>query len=248
MTQLAYMIRSDWGQDGTAMIPQSAVIREWLGNAPYAFMVADVAAINTARPADLEYINFIEPDASQRRVFSFSALREFAQAGASLDHAITLVHPYREGDCELLREVIQTGRIARLFVIVWSRSEAVRVLLDGLGALNLHTGETAPLVDPVQLEAARSMVDEQYNGLGSGYGKDVVVQLLRAVTEAGYPLEEETWVRAFYAAGGDFGEAQKVAKLIREMQQGVQHRVKQRLVPDIVEVLRAQVAEKAAAS
>ena len=48
-------------------------------------------------------------------------------------------------------------------------------MLDGLGAVDLHTGESAPPFDPVQLEAAKSIVDEQYNGLGSGRGKDAIV-------------------------------------------------------------------------
>lgn len=239
------MIRSDWAQEGTAMKQQSAVIREWLGEGPYAFAVADAKKLSSERPADLEYINFIEPDASQRRLFSFAALQEFTRAGEPLDHTITLVHPYKEADCELLREITQTGRIARIFVIIWSRSESVRVLLDGLGAVDLHTGQSAPPVDPVQLEAAKSMVDEQYNGLGSGYGKDAVVQLLRVFTDAGYPLDEQAWLRAFYAAGGEFDEAQKVATLIKEMQRGVKHRVKERYVAEILDVLRARVAAEA---
>jgi hypothetical protein len=44
------------------------------------------------------------------------------------------------------------------------------------------------------------------------------VQLLRVFTAAGYPLDADTWLRAFFAAGGEFDEATKVAKLIKEMQ------------------------------
>jgi hypothetical protein len=37
MTELGYMVREDWAQHGTTMIPQSAVIRDWLGDPPYIF-------------------------------------------------------------------------------------------------------------------------------------------------------------------------------------------------------------------
>lgn len=248
MTELAYMIRGDWAQEGTAMVAQSAVIRDWLGDGPYAFAVADAKKLAAERPADLEYMGSLEPDASQRRVFSFAALSELTKPGETLDHAVTLVHPYKDADCELLREIIETGRIARIFVIIWSRRESIRVLLDGFGAVDLHTGERARSVDPLMLEAARCMVDEQYNGLGSGRGKDAVIQLLRVFTETGYPLDEEAWLRAFYAAGGKHDEALKIGAFIREMHQGVKHRAKQRYVPEILDVLRARVMEASAVS
>ena len=46
----------------------------------------------------------------------------------------------------------------------------------------------------MQLEAARCWVNGQYNGLSSGNGKAAVVQLLRAFTSAGYPLDADTWL------------------------------------------------------
>jgi hypothetical protein len=53
------------------------------------------------------------------------------------------------------------------------------------------------------------MINEQYNGLSSGRGKDVVVQLLRAFSNSGYPLDEGAWLRAFFAAGGTFPHADR---------------------------------------
>lgn len=41
MTELAYMVREDWAQRGTAMRQQSTVIREWLGDPPFVFATAD---------------------------------------------------------------------------------------------------------------------------------------------------------------------------------------------------------------
>jgi hypothetical protein len=121
----------------------------------------------------------------------------------------------------------------------------VRTWLDGIGAVNLHSGSTLKGPDPVQLEAARCWVDEQYNGLSGGNGKDAVVQLLRVFTAADYPLVTDTWLRAFFAAGGEFNEATKVAKLIKEMQGGTRHRVKARYRTGILDVLRERATEKA---
>jgi hypothetical protein len=114
----------------------------------------------------------------------------------------------------------------------------VRTWLDGIGAVNLHTSAALGAPDAVQLEAARCWVDEQYNGLSSGNGKAAVVQLLRVFTSAGYPLDADTWLRAFFAAGGEFGQATNVAKLIKEMQAGTQHRITARYRPEILSVLR----------
>lgn len=90
--------------------------------------------------------------------------------------------------------------------------------------------------------AIASGVDEQYNGLASGNGKAAVVQLLRAFTSAGYPLDADTWLRAYFAAGGTFRHATTVAKLITEMKAGTQHRIRPRYRTDILSVLRERAA------
>jgi hypothetical protein len=112
-----------------------------------------------------------------------------------------------------------------------------------VSALNLHTGSALEAPDAVQLEAARCWVDEQRNELSSGNGKSAVVQILRVFTAAGYPLDADTWIRAFFAAGGEFDEAAKVATLIKERKRGTRHRVKPRSRPEILSVLRERAAK-----
>ena len=155
------------------------------------------------------------------------------------------LHPHKGADCDLLRELVAASSLTKLFVIVWSPNDVVRTWLDGISALNLHNGSAMGASDTVQLEAARCCVDEQYNGLSSGNGKDAVIQILRVFTAAGYPLDANTWLRAFFAAGGEFDEAAKVAKLVEEMQRGTRHRVKQRYRPEILSVLRERAAKHA---
>lgn len=245
MTELAYMVREDWAQHGTAMREQSAVIRSWIGEPPYFFAVKDAGKFQKDRPADLETARYIAPEAADHRVFSIGELGDLAGQDKVLDHAIVILHPYDQEDLDALRGAVSHDRIAKVFVMIWSPREVVRIWLDGLSAINLHTGETMPAPDPVMVEAGKSMVDEEYNGLFSGYGKDAVVQLVRAFTAAGYPLDVDAWLRAYFVAGGSFRQGESVQKLLTQMKQGVKHRVADRYRENIVDILRDRVSAKA---
>lgn len=245
MTELAYMIREDWAQEATSMVPQSAVIREWLGEPPYLFAVSDLKRLREPNSADMEFINYVAVEKGSQRIVGISELRNFAGENNRFGGTLTVLHPHGQDDLELLRELVTTNRIDRLFVIVWSPSEMVRMWLDGVGARNLHTGAVGA-VDAVQLEAAKCMVNEQYNGLSTGTGKAAVVQLIRAFTDRGYALEKEPWLRAFFAAGGKFRHAESVSKLIAEMKKGTNHRVQQRYRPEIFSVLQERASASAA--
>lgn len=107
MTELAYMIRDGWAQHGTMMVPQSAVIREWLGVAPYFFAFADAKKFHTDRPADLETATFIAPDASTRKVISIRELAGLARQGKAFDHAIAILHPYEQRDLDALASAVK---------------------------------------------------------------------------------------------------------------------------------------------
>lgn len=241
------MVRDDWGQRGTAMGQQSAVIRNWLGDPPYVFLTPNLNKYEKEHDADREFVEYVAADATSRRILALTDLDEFGREGDSvLDCSVVVLHPYEERGCEMLRRVIRNGRVARIFVIIWTRADLVRTMLQGLGAVDLHTGDRVPPPDSVLFEAAICMAGEQYNGLGTGNGKNAVVQLLRSFAAVGYPLDADIWLRAFFAAGGEFKEAEKVAKLITEVQRGLKHRVKPRYKPDIVEVLRARAGHKAA--
>ncbi len=246
MTDLAYMVREDWAQHGTAMVPQSAVIRDWIGQAPYLFAVPDVKKFNReGRSADLETADFIAPDPASRKVFNTTELAGLARQDKVLDHAILVLHPHDERDLEALASAVEHESLNRAFVMIWSPRDVVRTWLDGRGAVNLHTDKALDAPEPLLIAAAESMVDEEYNGLSSDNGKDAVVQLVRAFTAEGYPLDVDVWLRAYFAAGGTFRHAESIAKLIGEMKKGTKHRVKDRYVHNIVEVLRDRVSAKA---
>lgn len=238
MTELAYMTREAWAQEATAMVPQSAVIREWLGEPPYVFAASDPKRLREPHSADMEFINYVADEKGSQRIVGMAELRKLVQEGRSFSGALTVLHPHDEDDCELLRELIDDDRVERLFVIVWSPMDMVRIWLEGRGARNLDTRSIPEAPDPVQLEAAKCMVNEQYNGLSTGNGKAAVVQLIRAFTDGGYPLEEEPWLSAFFAAGGEFRHAESITKLISEMKKGTKHRVQQRYRPEILSILQ----------
>lgn len=208
MTELAYMTRESWAQEATAMVAQSAVIREWLGEPPYVFVASGPKRLQNPNSADMEFVNYVALEKGSQRIVGIAELRELAQESRRFNGTLTVLHPYDRDDCELLREIVETNRVERLFVIVWSPMDMVRIWLEGRGARNLDTGSFPEAPDLVQLEAARCMVNEQYNGLSTGNGKAAVVQLIGAFTDGGYPLEKEPWLRAFFAAGGEFCHAE----------------------------------------
>ena len=245
VTELAYMTREDWGQHGTAMVPQSAVIRDWVGAAPYLFAVTDAKKFNhDNRGADVGAAEYIAPDKSERVVFDISDLARLGREDKVIDHAVVL-HPSEQRKLETIRRAVDADSIGKLFVLIWSRYDMVHTWLDGLGALNMHTQEFAPANDPLLLAAAKMIKNEDYNGLSSGRGKDAIVHLVRAFAAEGYPVEPDPWLRAYFAVGGSFRHAESVGKLVKEMKAGTKHRVTQRYRENIVEILREQLAEDA---
>lgn len=224
------------------MVPQSAAIRAWLGEPPYVFAASDPKRLQEPNSADMEFVNYVASEKGSRRLVGVSELRKLAQQSKRINGTLTVLHPYEQDDCELLRESVDHDGVARLFVVVWSPSDMVRIWLDGMGARNLDTGSVHEAPDPVQLEAVKCMVDEQYNGLSTGNGKAAVVQLIRAFTDGGYLLEKEPWLRAFFAAGGEFRHAESISKLISEMKKGTKHRVQQRYRSEILSILQERAS------
>ncbi|HCN40520.1 hypothetical protein [Rothia sp. (in: high G+C Gram-positive bacteria)] len=242
MTQIAYMTRESWAQDGTSMVRQSAVIRQWLGGPTYIFATSDSKKFNGQNSADKEFVNYIALRSGSRQIMLISELQRLIRRDEHFNGTIIVLHPYKEDDCELLRKPIEGNHVSRLFVIVWSPTDMVRFWLDGVGASNLDAVLERKAFDATQLEAARCMVSEQYNGLSTGNGKAAVVQLIRAFTAADYELNKESWLTALFAAGGKFWHAESVSKLISEMQKGTAHRVKQRYRPEILSILQERAS------
>lgn len=239
------MVREDWGQHGTAMIPQSAVIRDWIGDPPYLFAVTDVKKFNLDdRGADVEAAEFIAPKKADRIVFNIRELSSLERDDKVIDHAVVVLHPYEQRELETIRRAVEADSIGKLFVLVWSRYDMVLTWLGGLGALNLHTGESVPPSDPLLLAAAEMIQNKDYNGLSSGRGKDAVVQLVRAFARERYPVDPDVWLRAYFAIGGSFHHAESIEKLVKEMKAGTRHRVKPRYRDNIVEIMRGQLAAK----
>lgn len=239
------MVREDWGQHGTAMAPQSAVIRDWLGDPPYLFAVTDAKRFNhDDRGEDLEAAEHIAPSQSDRIVSNIRELSHLKREDKVIDHAVAVLHPFEQRELETIRGAVEAESVGKLFVLIWSRYDMVRTWLDGLGAVNLDTHETAPANDPLLLAAAEMIQNEAYNGLSSGRGKDAVVQLVRALAAEGYPVDPDPWLRAYFAVGGSFHHAESIEKLVKEMKAGTRHRVKPRYRDNIVEIMREQLPAK----
>lgn len=237
MTSITYMIREDWGQHGTAMEAQSKVIGDWIGGAPFLFAVTNAENLGEASPADLELIEHLAPKASTRTVFDITELGHINKQVNSIDHSVVIVHPTDERDLECIRDAFESDLLERLFIMVWSSHDRILAWLDGRGAVNLHTGEARMAPDPLTVAAAKMLVSEEYNGLSSGRGKDAVVQLVRAFAAEGYAIDVDSWLCAYFAAGGSFMHSESVARLVREIRGGIKHRVKPRYREDILSVI-----------
>lgn len=242
MTELAYMVREDWAQQGTAMVPSSARIREWLGDRPVVLAVTDKRKFNRAgRSVDLEAAEHIVPGRAGHRVVDIADLTCLADDDRLARVAVVVLHPLERRDCEALSEMIRSEAVGRVFVLIWSPRDIIRIWLDAHSATDLHTGASLPAPDALQVAAAELMVNEQYNGLSTGRGKEAVVQLLRTFTSSGYPLDKDAWLRAFFAVGGAFRHADSLAKFVEEMKAGTKHRAGPRFREDILDILREQV-------
>lgn len=246
MTNLAYMVREDWGQHGTAMVSQSAVIREWAGSAPYVVAVVDARKFLTDRPADRETVDYLLDGSAERSIVSIGELARLTREGRRLEHPLMVIHPYDERELDAIREAVHASNLDRAFVMLWSPADRIRPWLDGCGALNLHTGRHAKGPDPLMVAAAQMIVREEYNGLSSGRGKDAIVQLVRVFEHQGYAVDVNAWLRAYFAAGGSFRHSESIGKLITEMAAGVRHRVKPRYRDDIFEILSDRASEATA--
>lgn len=242
MTRLAYMVREDWAQQGTAMASQSAVIRDWLDDGSTLLAVSDVSKHTASdRGADVEAAAYLFPD-RQARPVSFSALARSLRACEPLSGAAVILHPHRPEDLERVAEIVAGGKLARVFVLVWSPEDIIRWWLEGVQATDLNTGGAVEPAEPLMVEAARMMVDEAYNGLGAGRGKDVVVGLVRLFTARDFALDERAWLRAYFAAGGDFAHAESVKRLVSEMRGGTKHRVQKAFGSNVFELLAKRVS------
>ncbi len=244
MTELAFMVREDWAQRGSAMQQSSATIRAWLGSSRPVWVVQKPEKFDRERPADLETAAYISGSRSPGPVVGFDRLGEISNHDKAAHIAVVALHPYGDREGEKLRAAADDGRVGRIYVQVWSRNDLVRYWLEGVGALDLHTGQPAPAPDPVQARACEAMVGEEYNGLSTGTGKATVIHLLRAFHADGYALDTTAWLRAYFAAGGSFRHAQSVKKFIGEMRDGKQHQVQKRFKPEIVQILRDEVARQ----
>lgn len=242
MTAIAYMNRSDWAQNGRGMKDQSAVIREWLGPEPYVFAVVDTNQLGPrGRTGDVETIEYLSPSPAARHIANIVDLPKKSMIEQNKPMALLVIHPYDERELDATRRLVEDGSCERLFVMLWTGQDRIRSWLDGQNALNLGTGEAGHHLDLALVEAGRRIVDVEYNGLGSGRGKDTVVHLVRAFAADGVRADPDLWLRAYFAAGGSFRNAPSLEKLVREIRNGVRHRVTQRFQDNVVQSIRDQL-------
>lgn len=242
MKRLAYIDQRDWPQPGAEMRRRVETVTTWLETEAPLFFASGTAQAGRGRPsAGAHAARYIAKGAAFQ-LSPLVGLEALLGTNARVDKPAVVLFPEKYGDSELLRELVGDGHFETLLVLVRFDGVLVRSWLESQGSVNLHTRQTAPDVDPTVLEAASMMVDEQYDGLESGRGKDAVVQLLRAFAAERHDLTDTEWLRAFFTAGGDFRNAHAVHRLAQEMRDGRRHRTNSRYVEHVCQEIRRRVA------
>jgi hypothetical protein len=238
MTDIGYMTRKYWADHAQGMERNSRRVIEWLAHdGRHGVLVGEVSSLQPgSHSCNRETAEFLALSGERMVV---AAIGDLGRLSKNVSLPLAVLHPRREGDLEAMRVAVLDKRVDRLFVMLWSPTDHdALALLQALGATNLATGRrTAPL-DPLIVEAARMMVDEEYNGIGGGRGKDVTLSLLHALRADGLPMDAQIWVAAILRAGGDWRSVQTLRKFVTEIRGGTRHRYKNVMRADIVDVLR----------
>lgn len=184
---------------------------------PYVLSLSDPNGLQNPSSVDIDFINYFALQNEAPPIVSISGFWKFAQQGEHFNGTLKVIQPCLQEDCEWLKELVDGDLVDRLFIVVRSPSNLVRIWLDGMGSLYLDKVSAHERPDVVPLAAARCKISEQYYGLSAGQGKDAVIQLIRAFADGGYDLEMDPWIQAFFAAGGEFRHAESFIKMISEM-------------------------------
>lgn len=243
MTEIAYLIREDWANHGRGMALNAARVHDWLAGRTHFVAVEDLKKIE----GDDETIEYISPRGTRKTMVTLEDIRNNMPSLGQINVPVLVMHPYLDRDLDTLRSAVAENWLTHIFVMVSAPSDPVRHWLDGLGATNLFTGTACSAPSPLMQQAAHTIVNEEYNGLGSGRGKDITIQSLRAMKDAGHPLGTTAWARALFAAGASFESVATVTKFIKEMNGGTRHRIKPALRANIVEIWQKEIDAAASA-
>ncbi|MFA5608488.1 MAG: hypothetical protein WDA07_15180 [Leucobacter sp.] len=245
MTGLAYMMYSDWANNGNGTTETSAQIRAWIGDTSAYVFCAEKAeyleADTRKRGIARDLLEAIRSPEAKTIATTYGELSQLE--GQRFDAVLIATIPHGERETESLLRAIRAGTFTKLLVISLHDGEFVNHLFDAFAAVDVASGERHELPDSLRAEAARMMVNEEYNGLGSGNGKDTVLTLIHAFREAGYPVDKRAWLGAYFAAGGKARHAETVAKYIDEIGKGIKHRYRNRYRSNIVEILQERMDE-----
>ncbi len=245
MAELVHVTRWQWA-DRFQMRSNSEPVIAWLAGRAHVIVVADRRELTDPRNTDREAMDYISPAETRAGVVEYQELRRLTQVPAL---PFVLIHPASESEQESARLFLEGENAPAALVMVWREQDLIRLWLEARQSTNLLGDEPGTAPDAVALKAAATMVDEEYNGLRSGRGKDTVIHALRALSAEQYPLDPEYWARAIMTAGGSFESARIVARFASEMKAGRYHRVsKERFRPNIVAIWRFMVEEEASAT
>lgn len=133
------------------MMAQSTIIRKWLGEPPNLFVTSNSKILQGPNSAVREFVDYVALKNDSRGIVSVQELRARTQHGERFNGTLTVMYLNRIDDDDLLRKLVDEDLVARLFVIVWSPLDMIRLWLDGKQACDLGIGSAHDAPDAVQL-------------------------------------------------------------------------------------------------
>ena len=239
MARLAYLTRWQWAA-GFRMTENSRVAHDWLAGSQHWLAMGKRTELASGF-CDGDAAALISPAATRLGVVEFQELASIRRPQGHLTDPVIFLHPSRDDEAALVRNLVECEYVADALVVVWSEQDMVRFWLEATSATNLLPSTPSARADALTIRACEAFLLEEYNGLDQGYGKDAVVQALTAMHKAGFGLVPEYWLRATLAAGGSIESARSVARFAKEINEGRRHRVNPRFREDILAVWRAEV-------
>lgn len=190
--QIGYLHRTDWVADRVATMNNLAA---WLG--PKAAIVVPFdPALLKENGADLEVVDEIRALLPQAPVASLEQIARYDLP------AVVVVHPMRTEPLLLRAGGLPADKLA---VVLWRPDEPIARWAVEMSVIDLAHPEHLPspvagfdvLVEGVRTIKRR----EGHNGISSGRGRNLSVQVLQHLHKAGYPIRPALVEQAGFRAG-----------------------------------------------
>ncbi|QDW62327.1 hypothetical protein [Oerskovia sp. KBS0722] len=233
--QIGYLHRTDWVADRAATMSNLAA---WLGPKAAIAVPFDPALLEE-NGADLEVVDEIRALFPQVPVASLEQIARYDLP------AVAVVHPMRTEPLLLRTGGLPAGKLA---VVLWRPDEPIAHWAVEMSVIDLaHPKQVpAPVAGfDVLVEGVRTIKRrEGHNGISSGRGRNLSVQVLQHLQRAGYPIRPALVERAGFRAGMGVDAIEHLGGYARQLIAGHNFRTGPAVLrPEIVAIWEREAAD-----